>query len=386
MSNAIKASQDEPSRDNGAPLRNPSFRGKLISESLVRPEISLHLIKRLTGRLNDQDLPPGTRHSYTPSDVRQLKLAKYGIEDVKETLVRPPVINARMAKGGTGKTTVAANLATALAFMGYRVLAIDADPQSSLTNMLGVDAMNEPICHLGHLMKKWSETRGEIDFSESVRHIFPDGMLDLIPADINLTEVDGWLIGQMQRETIVERMFESNKRFLSRYDAIVVDSAPGTTLLSMNIMVATRTQLAVVWLDRESMKALPILYSNVAEINDAYPNYRSDVEIVANGYSGTYKHCKEALSLLMAGYQDNLNENVIAESTGFNRQQPLPGQVSKGTVVEQEPSSSAAKTMFDLAWSILGRYRIRLAGYEEFIPSARATNTAEGELAMREVA
>lgn len=386
MENTAQHTAQDANRSNQATyLRNPQFRGKLIVDSLVRPEISLHLIKRLTGRLDDQDLPPGTRHSYTPLDVRHLKFAKYGIDGTKTTQNRPPMINTRMAKGGTGKTTVAANLATALSFMGYKVLAIDGDPQGSLTNMLGVDAMNEPVVHLGHLMRKWSETRGEIDFEAAIRPVFPGNMLDLIAADIHLTETDGWLMSQMQRETVVERMFEANKAFLSRYDVIVVDSAPGTTLLSLNIMVATRTQLAVVWLDRESLKALPILYSNVSEINSAYPAHASDIEIVANGYSGAYNHSKEALSLLMAGYQEHMNENVITQCTGFNRQQSLPGQESRGTIVEQEPYSLSAKTMFDLAWSMLGRYRIRLAGYEEFIPSARALNHAT-EAEMKEVA
>lgn len=52
-----------------------------------------------------------------------------------------------MAKGGTGKTTVAANLATAFAFMGYKTLMIDGDPQASLTNMMGIDASSEDITY-----------------------------------------------------------------------------------------------------------------------------------------------------------------------------------------------------------------------------------------------
>ena len=40
-------------------------------------------------------------------------------------------------KGGSGKTTTAAHLAQYLALRGYRVLAIDLDPQASLSALFG---------------------------------------------------------------------------------------------------------------------------------------------------------------------------------------------------------------------------------------------------------
>lgn len=42
-------------------------------------------------------------------------------------------------KGGSGKTTIAGTLARSLARDGYRVLAIDADPNPNLAVSLGVD-------------------------------------------------------------------------------------------------------------------------------------------------------------------------------------------------------------------------------------------------------
>ncbi|MGO4139602.1 AAA family ATPase, partial [Rhizobium brockwellii] len=41
-------------------------------------------------------------------------------------------------KGGSAKTTTTLYLAQYLALAGYRVLAIDLDPQASLSSMLGV--------------------------------------------------------------------------------------------------------------------------------------------------------------------------------------------------------------------------------------------------------
>jgi len=352
--------------DNQA-LRDPTFRGKFVCDALVWPSISLHMLKKLTGK----ETGDGSRHVYRPSDVRKLKLAQYEIDESSIETKRPPVVNCRMAKGGTGKTTVAANLATAFAFMGYKTLMIDGDPQASLTNMMGIDASSEDITHIGHLMEESVSNKGPADISRATRTVFPDGMLDIIPADITLTNADGWLMNQMQRETVFDRMLTGNADFFSRYEVIVVDSAPGTSLLSMNIMVATHTQLAVCWLDRENLKALPILLGNVDEINSAYPNHASDVEIVANGYSAIYKQSKEALEVLVARYPHQLNENVIQQYSGFHRQQALPGDESKGAVVEQDPNGPGAKAMMDLAKSLLGRYRIKLAGSDESIPSTR---------------
>ena len=351
------------------PLRCPSFRGKLVREVLVRSPVSLHTLKKLTGK----ETGSGDWHTYQPSDIRKLKLTQYGISPGKRTRSRPPIINCRMAKGGTGKTTVAANLATAFSFMGYRVLMIDADPQASLTNMMGIDASSENIIHIGQLMENFTRNKQEIGVGEAIWAVFPDGMLDIIPADITLTNADIWLMNQMQRETIFDRMIGSHEDFFGQYDVIVIDSAPGTSLLTLNIMVAAKTQLAVCWLDRENLKALPILFANVEEINTAYPSHASDIEIVANGYSATYKQSREVLEILVTKYPKNLNENVIQQFSGFHRQQSLPGGDSKGAVVEQYPSSAGAKAMFDLAKSLLGRYRITLSGFDESVPSTRTS-------------
>ena len=60
-----------------------------------------------------------------------------------------PVVSAINLKGGVGKTSSCLHLAGALALLGRRVLAVDNDPQASLTaGFLGPEAARQ-LDHAG---------------------------------------------------------------------------------------------------------------------------------------------------------------------------------------------------------------------------------------------
>ncbi len=85
------------------------------------------------------------------------------------------------AKGGVGKTTVAANLAGGLAAADRDVLAVDMDPQGNLTEALGeLDAYDaEPPTLFDALL----EPAGDQVLSELITDC---GMVDLVPSSVDL--------------------------------------------------------------------------------------------------------------------------------------------------------------------------------------------------------
>lgn len=300
---------------------------------------------------------------YSAAEVRYARLKMTGADPAQcvRPATLPPLIYSRFSKGGTGKTTVSANVASCLASMGHRVLLIDADAQASLTGMYGIDWANEEIHHIGHLMQQC--VKGEkIDMQKAIRSIYAGGMLDLIASDITLTDTDSWLITTPNREAAFQRLLEEQIAFFSQYDAIVIDSAPGTTLLSNSIMFATKTVLAVVWLDGQSLRAMQGLASNIEELNSAFGDqgFSIDVHIVANGRHNGYPQSKLAEEALRNAYPTLVDDQVIPHSQSFARQVALFENDESGPVLEREPSSVASRAIIDLTKSLIRRYRITL--------------------------
>ena len=305
----------------------------------------------------------GYHRIYTAEDIRYARLKLMGY-DPKQKRARsiPPILNFRMSKGGTGKTTLAGNVSSALAMFGHRVLMIDGDPQASLTGLFGINWANEEIVHIGELMHRHSKAK-PIHVEQAIRHIYPGGMLDLIASDITLADADSWLMGATNREAMFQRLLEAEIDFFSQYDAIVIDSAPGTTLLTNTLMISCKTILAVVWLDGQSIKAMEVLASNMAELNRAFSSqgFNLGVHIIANGYHPSYQTCKDALQTLSTAYPKELNDNIIPHAASFLRQIDLFKEEDSGPVLERESGSVGARAIIDLTKSLIKRFDVRMA-------------------------
>ncbi len=311
----------------------------------------------------ERDKEPSLQRTYSAREIRRARLRMANLPDDLERVPKtlPPIINCRMSKGGTGKTTVASNVAVTLALMGHRVLVIDADPDASLTTLFGVDWTQEDITHVGELMR--CTAKGiETDVQGAFRSIYPNGMLDLLASDITLVDTDSWLMATPNREAAFRRMLETNLDVFGCYDVIVVDSAPGTTLLTNSIMFASKTIVAVVMLNGKSLRAMDVLARNIHELNAAYAdrNLNLGVHIVANGWHASYGTCRESLQVLSNSYGELVDDNVIPYAAGFMRETSFYNDGDSGPILEREPNSLGARAMIDLTKSLIRRFGIQL--------------------------
>src|SRR5690606_33494178 len=89
---------------------------------------------------------------------------------------------------GSGKTTTSAHLAQYLALQGYRTLAIDLDPQASLSALFGY----QPELDLSGNDTLYGAIRYDeerVELSSIIRPTYFDG-LDLVPGNLELQEFE----------------------------------------------------------------------------------------------------------------------------------------------------------------------------------------------------
>jgi cellulose biosynthesis protein BcsQ len=164
-------------------------------------------------------------------------------------------------KGGVGKTTLVHNLCFLLADRGYRVLAIDADPQMNLTAaMYGLSTSIEYSTEEG---SKWNENMSryislpeylnvELKGATSSKELFRtakneenNGFVELISGSINLADIESDLFGIIKnRNTFTESIpfkFESSiKKNKDSYDFILIDTSPSaSSVVNALIMMST---------------------------------------------------------------------------------------------------------------------------------------------------
>ncbi|MGO1632869.1 MAG: ParA family protein [Staphylococcus equorum] len=123
------------------------------------------------------------------------------------------------SKGGVSKTTTTNSMSAGLGQLGYKVLAIDLDPQGNLSDTINLKNTDHRTVY--EMMK------GEIKPKEAIQS---GKYFDIIPSNLDLASAD-LEITQTGKEY---RLKEQLKKIEDEYDFIIMDTPPSLGILTIN--------------------------------------------------------------------------------------------------------------------------------------------------------
>jgi chromosome partitioning protein len=208
-------------------------------------------------------------------------------------------------KGGVGKSSVAANLAAALALQGNRVLVIDMDSQASATAILLAD-LPDRAPTTAHLLV------GQATLAEIVRPSTRDGVV-VAPASRELTAAQLGIVGKPGRETILRRAL----RGADGYDVAIIDTAPEPQLATVNSLVAATHVVLPFTPDPKALEGLRITSEAVAELVAAELTEAVVLGCVQVAHDRRLAVTEQARQQVAAAYGDALFATRLRANSSF---------------------------------------------------------------------
>jgi chromosome partitioning protein len=264
-------------------------------------------------------------------------------------------------KGGSAKTTTCIYLAQFLALRGYRVLAIDLDPQASLTAMLGV----QPEFEVGDGDTAYGALRyGEArrPFAQCVRRTYFDG-LDLVPGNLELMEFEhetpqSLISGKRDAGGLFfERLGRAVGEVEADYDIVLIDCPPQLGYLTLGAVCSATALLVTIhpqMVDVASMSQFLLM--------------AADLMSVVRKAGGDLTH--DFLRYVVTRHEphDGPQSQVVALLRGLFNEDVLAATVWKSTAIAD--AGLTKQTLYELERSAVGR-----ATYDRAIESLDAVNS-----------
>ena len=236
-------------------------------------------------------------------------------------------------KGGVGKTMTTFNLGAALAELGEKVLLIDSDGQCNLTMQSGVDVTG--TSNLSTYLN---------DDNVNIIPVKIDKNLWIVPGSTSLDE-DAHNI-ELSLEDDVKGATHYLSDILSRvdneYDYILIDSAPGSGAILVNVIVAA-DRLIVPIADKFSIAGAKKL-TQIIKAN--HKNIEGKYLLTKQTKFGVSKQIKE---MLTTQSPDALFHTTIRQCEDLNKSAAL-----SQSIFAFSPKSNGSSDYMSLAKEIIG--------------------------------
>lgn len=231
------------------------------------------------------------------------------------SLANVKIVAVISAKGGVGKSTLAAGLATAMQRQGQTVLAVDLDPQSALSNHLGVaiSPLQVDSPGLAHCAGD-ADMRAFCQPTPSGVFLLPYGGVDEIQRralECQLADEPNWLARHLS-----ELQLEDGS-------LVVLDTPPGPSVYLQQALSVANVALVVTLADAASYSTLPmvdrLLATYTAGRNDFYES-----TYVINQVDRSLKLSKDITQIMRGILGDRLagivhRDQSVAEALAYNQ-------------------------------------------------------------------
>ncbi|MBK3745021.1 plasmid partitioning protein RepA [Paraburkholderia aspalathi] len=338
------------------PHARKNLRSFTLAEAATYIGVSQSHLKKLhlEGKGPIPETTSSGRRNYTAEQMLELRqyLDLYGRSDTRmyvpqrrpgEKLQILAVVNF---KGGSGKTTTAAHLAQYLALTGHRVLAVDLDPQASLSSLHGFQP------ELDQTPSIYDAIRYDADRKPLSEIIQPTNFpgLDIVPANLELQEFeyDTPLAMSDRNSNAGKAFFTRISTALAevddRYDVVVVDCPPQLGYLTITALTAATSVLITIhpqMLDVMSMGQFLLMLGGIlepirsagAEVNLEWYRY------LVTRYEPGDQPQAQMVAFLQTLFGEFILKNQMVKTTAIS-----DAGITKQTLYEVEKSSMTRST------------------------------------------
>jgi chromosome partitioning protein len=313
------------------------------------------------GDFPDVETDSRGRRRYTAQEIDQIRhvMAKTGRNG--ETYIPGrrendalQVISIVNFKGGSSKTTSAIHLAQRYALRGYRVLAIDMDPQASLTTMFGYRPEIE-FAESGTIYEAL-KYEDPVPLSQVIRKTYFHN-LDLAPAGLLLSEYETETAYALQHKIdppFTQRLAIALDEIEADYDLVIIDCPPQLGFTTMTALLASTGLLITVvpsMLDVASMaQFLEMAGETVQTLEEAAgPIDWNFLKFLIARYEPTDVPQSQMAGFLRSILLDQVLTTPMLKSTAIS-----DAGMTQQTIYELDPSQVVKKTLVRILESVNG--------------------------------